>query len=158
MDAEVETSLVVYPAPAGAGEAGKSRGSTDPDGGPAPAGRHGTAIRGVRQHMPADPVRDFHWKASARMGKWMVKEREREAVPVSDLRLPAPCPPHEFERLVSRACAFVLRCEEEGRPYRLWIGDRLGVDAAGGARRSLALTFLALVESDGALAGTGRPT
>jgi uncharacterized protein (DUF58 family) len=90
------------------------------------------------------------------MGKWMVKERERESVPVSDLRLPSPCPPHEFERLVSRACAFVLRCEEAGRPYRLWIGDRLGVDASGGSRRTKALTFLAFVESGGA-AKTERP-
>jgi uncharacterized protein (DUF58 family) len=156
MDGDAEASLVVYPAPEGAGETEKGRGSAEPSGAAAPSGRQGAGIRGAREHMPSDPVRDFHWKASARMGKWMVKERERESIPVSDLRLPSPCPPHEFERLVSRACAFVLRCEEAGRPYRLWIGDRLGVDASGGSRRTKALTFLAFVESGGA-AGTERP-
>jgi uncharacterized protein (DUF58 family) len=155
MDAATETSLLVYPAPSGAGEPEASRASPDPSGGAAPAGRQGTAIRGAREHMPADAVRDIHWKASARMGKWMVKEREREAAPVSDLRLPAPCPSHDFERLVSRACDFVLRCEKKGLPYRLWVGDRLGVDASGGGRRSRALTFLALVECNGTLSGRG---
>jgi len=100
--------------------------------------------------MPADPVRDIHWKASARRGKWMVKERERESSPASDLRLPASCPPPAFERLVSRMCASVLRYEREGRPYRLWRGDRLQVDALGAGRRTEALTFLALVRPDGA--------
>jgi uncharacterized protein (DUF58 family) len=158
MDVAAGTSLLVYPAPSGAGEPESSRAAPDPSGGSAPTGRQGTAIRGAREHMPADPVRDIHWKASARMGKWMVKEREREAAPVSDLRLPAPCPPHEFERLVSRACDFVLRCEKKGQPYRLWVGDRLGVDASGGGRRSRALTFLALVECDGALSRAGGST
>jgi uncharacterized protein (DUF58 family) len=158
MDAEAGTSILVYPEPSGAGETEMSPAAPDASGGAAAAGRQGTAIRGAREHMPADAVRDIHWKASARMGKWMVKEREREAAPVSDLRLPAPCPPNEFERLVSRACAFVLRWEKEGRPYRLWIGDRLGVDASGGGGRPRALTFLALVESDDALSGAGGPS
>lgn len=151
MDAAVETSLLVYPAPSVGEEAANGGEVSDPAGSVALAGRQGTTIRGARDHMPADPVRDIHWKASARMGKWMVKEREREAVPVSDLRLPAPCPPDEFERRVSGACAFVLRCEKERRPYRIWAGDRLRVDASGGNCRSRALTFLALVAADGTL-------
>jgi hypothetical protein len=43
----------------------------------------------------------------------------------------------------------------KGQPYRLWVGDRLGVDASGGSRRSRALTFLALVECNGTLSGRG---
>jgi uncharacterized protein (DUF58 family) len=157
MDSAAKTSILVYPEPSGAGEPGECKAAADAGGAAAAAGRQGTAIRGAREHMPADAVRDIHWKASARMGKWMVKEREREAAPVSDLRLPAPCPPGEFELLVSRACAFVLRCEKEGRPYRLWIGDRLGADASGGGGRSRALTFLALVGSGDSLpAGGGK--
>jgi uncharacterized protein (DUF58 family) len=155
MDAPAETYLVVYPEPEGAGETTASRATPDPSGGASSAGRQGTAIRGAREHMPADAVRDIHWKASARMGKWMVKERDRETAPVADLRLPVPCPPFEFEQRVSRACAFVLRCEKEGLPYRLWIGDRLGVDASGGRRRYQALTFLAQVDADGTLPGEG---
>jgi uncharacterized protein (DUF58 family) len=155
MDAPAETSILVYPEPSGAGEAGESRAV---NGGAAAAGRQGSAIRGVREHMPADAVRDIHWKASARMGKWMVKERESEAAPVSDFLIPASCRPDEFESLISRACAFVLRCEKEGKPYRLWAGDRIGVDATGGGGRKRALAFLALVGSDGALPVNGRPS
>lgn len=158
MDVRAGTSLLVYPAPEGAGEPDASRAAPDPSGGPSSSGRQGTGIRGAREHMPADAVRDLHWKASARMGKWMVKERDRETAPVSDLRLPAPCPPPEFERRVSRACAFVLRCEKEGLPYRLWIGDRLGVDASGGGARTPALTFLAQVDAGGDAPGKGGRT
>lgn len=158
MDAPSDTFVVVYPEPEGAGEPAAIRAAPGPSGGASFAGRQGTAIRGAREHMPADAVRDIHWKASARMGKWMVKERERETAPVADLRLPAPCPPPEFERLVSRACAFVLRCETAGRPYRLWVGDRLGVDATSGGSRSRALTFLAQVDAGGPLPGKrGQP-
>ena len=158
MDAPAETFLVVYPEPVGAGNPAASREAPDPYGGSSSTGRRGTAIRGAREHMPADAVRDIHWKASARMGKWMVKERDRETAPVYDLRLPSPCPPHEFERRVSRACAFVLRCEKEALPYRLWIGDRLGVDASGGGRRFRSLSFLAQVDADDALHGErGKP-
>jgi uncharacterized protein (DUF58 family) len=158
MDAPAETFLVVYPEPEGAGDPAASRAAPDPYGGSSSAGRQGTAIRGARDHMPADAVRDIHWKASARMGKWMVKERDRETAPVSDLRIPADCSPPEFERRVSRACACVLRCEKEGLPYRLWVGDILGVDASGGGRRSRSLTFLAQVDADGVLSGErGKP-
>ncbi len=152
MDAPAQTSILVYPEPSGTGEDGASRAA---NGGATAAGRQGSAIRGVREHMPADAVRDIHWKASARMGKWMVKERENEAAPVSDVRLPVPCPPGELEPLISRACAFVLRCEKEGRSYRLWVGDRLGVDATAGGGRQRALSLLALVGCDGAMPGNG---
>ncbi len=155
MDVPPDTSLLVYPGPEGPGDPPAGRNAPDPSGGIPSVGRHGTWIRGVREHMPADAVREIHWKASARLGKWMVKERERETAPVSDLRLPAPCPAPEFERRVSRACAFVLRCEKEGRPYRLWIGDRLGVDASGGGCRSRALAFLAQVDAGAAASGEG---
>ncbi len=155
-DMETRAALLVYPEPAAAGA---------PHGeAPAPGqektggsnGRQGSSIRGAREHEPGDPVRDIHWKASARMGKWMVKEREREEAPVADLHLPGPCPPDEFERAVSRACAFVLDCDRKGRPYRLWTGGRLRVDASREPRRAQSLAFLALVEPDGAAADGGE--
>lgn len=148
-DVSPQTSLVVYPEPAEDGFPPPGR----PFPGPADAsrtpGRDGTDIRGAREHGPADPVRDIHWKASARFGKWMVKERERESAPVADLHLPAPFRSPEFERIVSRACSFVLRCHREGRPYRLWLGGRIGLDASRGPRRTQALLFLATVGAEG---------
>jgi uncharacterized protein (DUF58 family) len=149
MDVTPDASLVVYPEPTEAEEPSERQTAHENAGGAAPSGRRGEAIRGAREHMPADPFRDIHWKASARMGKWMVKERERETVPVADLRLPAHGTSPEFERIASRACAFVLLCEKEGRPYRIWSGERLRVDASGGSRRTEALTFLALIGPGG---------
>lgn len=148
-DAAPDALLLAYPEPAEAEEPAERRSAPESSGTAASAGRRGESIRGAREHMVADPFRDIHWKASARMGKWMVKERERATVPVADLRLPASCPMPDFERIVSRACAFVLLCEKEGRPYRIFSGDRLRVDATGGSRRTEALTFLALVAPDG---------
>lgn len=155
MDVPPRASLVVYPEPADEDSSPQGLAAPDPAGAARIPGRGGTEIRGAREHAPADAVRDIHWKASARMGKWMVKERDRESAPVADLRLPVPCPPVEFERLVSRACAFVLGCDREGRPYRLWLGDRVCVDASRETRRSRALVFLAQVDADGNLPGEG---
>ncbi len=155
MDVLPRASLTVYPEPSDGRSPPPGQTAADPAGGARTPGREGTEIRGAREHVHADPVRDIHWKASARMGKWMVKERERESAPVANLSLPAPCHEIEFERHVSRACAFVLRCEREGRPYRLWIGDRVRVDASRGACRSRALSFLALIAADGSLPEKG---
>lgn len=105
----------------------------------------------MRDHSTSDPVRDMHWKASARLGKWMVKEREAEPARVVDLLLPVPSPPREFEHLVSRACALVLRWEREGVPYRLRVGDRVLVDPADSGRRRKALSILARVKADGTM-------
>ena len=143
--------LIVYPEPGG--PQGRSAGADlgDRNAGQAGTGREGSSIRGVRDHLPSDPVRNIHWKASARLGKWMVKEKEAEPGQVLDISLPAPSPPREFERMVSRACALVLRCEREGTPYRLRVGDRVLVEPADGGRRRKALSILARVEADGTL-------
>jgi uncharacterized protein (DUF58 family) len=152
MDIRTDSSLLAYPEPAEAECDRGGRAAAETYGSAAPAGRRGESIRGVRELLPADPVSDIHWKASAKAGNWMVKERERDAAKVADLRIPFPCPPTEIEHIVSRACFSVLRCEKEGRPYRIFAGDDLRVDASGGSRRAEALTFLALVGPDGACA------
>ncbi len=146
-----DVSLLVYPRP-GEGESG-DRAAEDgaPAEGAAAAGRMGPSIRGIRDHKPADPVRDIHWKASARFGRWMVKEREKESAPAAELRLALPAPPDELERAVSRACALVLVWEREGRPYRILAGDRLLAGPADAGRRAKALSALALLSPDGTL-------
>ncbi len=150
-------ALVAYPEPVEGEFLPEKREAPEAGGVNAPAGRQGDSIRGAREHMPADPVRDIHWKASARAGKWMVKEREKESAKVFDLRIPVPCPPEELERIASRACAAVLRCETEGRPYRIFAGDALRVDASAEGRRAEALTYLALVGPDGSAAEGAAP-
>lgn len=143
-----DVSLLVYPCPGDAD--GPETGAEDgaPVEGDAAAGRPGPSIRGVRDLKPADPVRDIHWKASARMGRWMVKEREKESASVAELRLDPPVSLLDFERAISRACALVLRWEREGRPYRLLVGDRLLAGPFDGGRRAKALSALALLTPD----------
>ncbi|HEU5361597.1 MAG TPA: DUF58 domain-containing protein [Candidatus Deferrimicrobiaceae bacterium] len=143
--------LIVYPEPTGAWIAALDTAPGDDSGGKTAGKREGTSIRGARDHLPSDPVRDIHWKASARLGKWMVKEREAEPAQVVDLHLPFPLPAEAFERLVSEACGLVLRCEREGVPFRLRLGDRILVDPADGERRRKALSILARVEPDGTI-------
>ena len=157
MDVTPDASLVVYPEPTEAGERAERQSAREHAGSPAPSGSRGEGIRGAREQMPGDPFRDIHWKASARMGKWMVKEREHVTAPVADIRLPSPCPSADLEPVLSRACAFVLACEKEGEPYRIWAGDRLRVDASGGSRRTEALMFLALFGNDGPGVGETAP-
>jgi uncharacterized protein (DUF58 family) len=143
--------LIVYPEPDGPEAAHSGANHGDPAGGKPSGGREGTSIRSVKDHAPSDPVRDIHWKASARRGKWMVKEREAEPEQQIDILLPVPSAPPEFERLVSQACGLVLRCERAGVPYRLRVGDRILVGPGDGGRRRKALTILARVEADGTL-------
>ncbi len=143
--------LIVYPEPARPGERSYAAETGNPDAGRIASGREGSSIRGVRNHLPTDPVRNIHWKKSARLAKWMVKEKEADPGKVLDLSLPVPQPPAEFERMVSHACALVLRCEREGTPYRLRVGGRVLVDPADGGRRRKALSILARVEADGTL-------
>lgn len=151
-----ESSLIVYPEPGEPGPAPAGGTPGGPEGKTVARGREGTSIRGVRDHIIPDPVRDIHWKASAHLGKWMVKEREAEPAQEVDLPLPVPSPPEEFERLVSRICAKVLACDREGVPYRLRVGDRVLVSSATSRRRRKALSILARVAADGSLLPAGK--
>jgi uncharacterized protein (DUF58 family) len=152
-DLDIGTGMLVYPGPAPAGEWERDLPGPSPEESPRHAGRMGAFPRGVREHLPADPVRDIHWKASARAGRWMVKDREGEEAPAVDLRVPAPCLPGVFEEELSRACGAVLALEGTGVPYRLWVGDRLLTDARATDRRDRALAGLATAREDGTFEG-----
>ncbi len=119
-----------------------------PSGRPFLSGRVGAFPRGVREHLPADPVRDIHWKTTARTGRWMVKEREGEATPGIDLRVEESGTPEAFEARLSEACGAVLELERRAVPFRLRIGDRLCAEAHDPDRRSKALEALAKARFD----------
>jgi uncharacterized protein (DUF58 family) len=75
----------------------------------------GTDIRTLREFAPGDDPRDLHWKQSARMRRWIVREREAERDRVLFLAienaLTDPSDPDalaRFERAVSRAAGAAL--------------------------------------------------
>lgn len=144
---QVQTSsLLVYPAPGDPDDAHILSLERHPKEGTAPAGRSGPSVRGARDHMPADPVREIHWKASAKAGKWMVKEREAESDRVVEIRISDSCPESRFEQLLSAACGLVLRLERERRPYLLRLGRRTAGEPGQADRRRRALSLLARAE------------
>ncbi len=147
-DLEIPTDLLVYPRPVSPDLHGHGIPKPGLSENPRHAGRSGAFPRGAREHLPADPVRDIHWKATARMGKWMVKEREAEVVPAVELRVPVSCAAVEFETRLSMACGAVIDLDRKRIPYRLWIGDRLCADARDAGGRPAALAALATAQCD----------
>ncbi|GAB4363464.1 MAG: DUF58 domain-containing protein [Deltaproteobacteria bacterium] len=141
-------SLLVYPEPLPPAGDPFRLPARHPEEGTVPVGRPGPFVGGARDLMPADPVREIHWKASAKTGRWMVKERESESDRAVEIRIPTDVPPDRFERLLSEGCGLVLALERENRPYRLRIGDRDTADAGRADRRKTALTRLALARRD----------
>jgi uncharacterized protein (DUF58 family) len=146
MDLPVAADLLVYPRPLPPADRNAVSPETAPSGNPWNAGRTGAFPRAAREHQPADPVRDIHWKATARMGRWMVKERERETTPAVDVRVPASRSAGDFETALSAACGTVLELERRGIPYRLWIAESLRCDAREPGARPKALAALATAD------------
>jgi uncharacterized protein (DUF58 family) len=143
LEMAVPADLLVYPRPEQPDTGDTGAPASGPAESPWLPGRLGAFPRGVREHQPADPVRDIHWKASARVGRWMVKERESESTPAVDLRVPVPCPAETFEARLSRACGAVIDLDRRRIPYRLRIGDRVCCDGRDPGRRAKALAALA---------------
>jgi uncharacterized protein (DUF58 family) len=148
MELSIPAGVIVYPRPSTPAARGEDLPIAAPSGRPFLSGGVGAFPRGVRGHLPADPVRDIHWKATARTGRWMVKEREREATPGIDLRVEAAGTPEAFEARLSDACGAVLDLERRAVPFRLRIGDRICAEAHDPDRRTKALEALAKARFD----------
>ena len=148
VELDIPGGVIVYPRPAPSTSRREDLPVAAPSGRPFLSGRVGAFPRGVRGHLPADPVRDIHWKATARTGRWMVKEREREATPGIDLRVEEAGAPEAFEARISDACGAVLELDRRAVPFRLRIGDRLCAEAHDPDRRTKALEALAKARFD----------
>jgi len=146
MDVRIYADLLVYPRPIfSAFHRSPPKEAGQPET-PWSAGRSGAFLRGAREHLPSDPVRDIHWKATARLEKWMVKEREAEAAPFVELNVPVPCQPNEFETHLSEACGTVLDLDRQKIPFLLRIGERTISSESEG--RAAALAALAVARAD----------
>jgi uncharacterized protein (DUF58 family) len=95
--------------------------------GVAPAVERGEGfdLFGLRDHTDGDDARRIHWKATARLGRIVVKEPAREQPPqvVVRLLLDGHESPAAFEAAVSRAAGTAVELLEEGFGTGLLAGD-----------------------------------
>ncbi|MCK5941119.1 MAG: DUF58 domain-containing protein, partial [Planctomycetes bacterium] len=108
--------VVSHPQPSATAATGARAGGAGEHGGSA-AGR-GASLCGLREFRAGDEVADVHWKATARRGTAIVKEREHERRPAVEAVLDRRAAPEEFERALMRAAALVFAARH-GAPLRL---------------------------------------
>lgn len=121
---------------------------------PHPRRRGGGAdIRTLRDFVAGDDPRDLHWKQSARMRRWIVRERdaERDRVVVLAIEnaMENPRDPGElvrFERTVSRCAAEALLLLSRGGEIGFQARGVKVAAAAGRAQRTRILDALARLE------------
>lgn len=77
------------------------------------------AVAYLREFRTGDRLRDVHWKASARRGVPVVKEREGEASAGLVIRIDRRLPRERFESALSQACAILLRASVQHRSVQL---------------------------------------
>ncbi|HXM80280.1 MAG TPA: DUF58 domain-containing protein [Thermoanaerobaculia bacterium] len=146
--------VVVYPLP----ESGRV------DEPPPDDARGGAEIRTLRDFVAGDDPRDLHWKQSARMRKWIVREREAERdrtlILTIDNAVPDPSDPQSLaalERTISRCSGQALVLLSRGAEVGL---QARGVDvpaAAGRPQRARVLDALARLEAVPAASAPGFP-
>jgi uncharacterized protein (DUF58 family) len=121
----------------------------------------GSDIRTLRDFLPGDDPRDIHWKQSARMRHWIMREREAERDRVIFLALDNalvdpddPAALAALERRISRCAGQALLLLSRGGEVGLVTRDALVPPSAGRAQRSRILDALARVNP---LAAAGAP-
>jgi uncharacterized protein (DUF58 family) len=115
----------------------------------------GDRLRGVREWRPGDPPRSVAWRASARHGRLLAREFEREEEGPLVLLLDASGPSLEpldrakaLDRACSLACSLLLRARAEGRAAAFGVHAQTPIwvpSVASGEALARALEALALV-------------
>lgn len=78
----------------------------------------GTEIHSFREYVRGDSLRQVHWKKSASLGRWIMKQHELDAARsvhvVVDPYKPRGTSDEDFERMVSAAATFILNSVQRG--------------------------------------------
>jgi len=152
--ARIEGEILVYPAPE-ASAVPETPPEDSRGGRPHPRRRGGGSdIRTLRDFVPGDDPRDLHWKQSARMRKWIVRERdaERDRVVILAIEnvLSNPRDPVQlaaFERAISRCAAQAILLLSRGGEIGFQARGVKVSAATGRAQRTRILDALARLEA-----------
>jgi len=127
---------------------------------PVPRPGRSEEIMGFRAYRRGDPVRDVHWKTTARTGKLTVREREKETELRLRIRLVskgAAGVDDSLEEAVTKAASVAAAALEEGWQVRVETEGR-GVDFdSGSGHLSEILYFLAMFDDPETPAGLILP-
>lgn len=116
LDLPVAVELVTHPAPAASQHGRRATAGSDDDGDqPLPDGRRGSAVAGLRPFRSGDSFGDMHWKATARRGVPIVREREPEGDLRRDVVLDRRAADERFERALSRLMRDLAALRGSGR-------------------------------------------
>ncbi len=152
--ASLRREIVVYPLPEPS--AVPEAPPEDARGGRPHASRRGGGfdIRTLREFTPGDDPRDMHWKQSARMRRWIVREREAERdrpiVLTVDNALPDAADPaavEELERVISRCASQALVLLSRGGEVGFQARGVFVVPQVGRPQRARVLEALARLEA-----------
>lgn len=110
----------------------------------------GSDLFAFRDYVRGDSLRHVHWKKSASLGRWIMKQLEEETAPavvvaVDPVR-PAHVPAERFERMISEA-ATVLRDSLDGEAEVTLVLPEATIRGRGDRVRAPIFEALALVES-----------
>jgi uncharacterized protein (DUF58 family) len=111
----VSFELVTHPAPLEERAAAACR-AGDGELAAALVNQRGTDLASLRAFRPGDAVSDLHWKATARRGTPIVKEREPAGGEAVEVVLDRRCADAAFETALSLAATVVLAAAAASRP------------------------------------------
>lgn len=90
------------------------------------AGR-GSDVFAFRDYAPGDSLRHVHWKKSARIGRWILRqpqaESDRSLHIAVDHYVPEPLPLANFETEVSRAATVIYQALKQGQEVTLHLSQ-----------------------------------
>jgi uncharacterized protein (DUF58 family) len=118
LDLPVDATLVTYPNPDAADwdELGLDRHQSSHL---SHAGQRSPSVAGLREFRTGDALADVHWKASARRGTPIVKEREIESGTGIEVAIDRRCAPDALESALAMTTSVLLDRRHDERKLRL---------------------------------------
>ncbi|HVR42212.1 MAG TPA: DUF58 domain-containing protein [Thermoanaerobaculia bacterium] len=149
--ARLDGDVVVYPRLLEAGSVRRGEARAAADAAPRRRAGGGSEIFAFREYARGDSLRHVHWKKSASLGRWVMKQHEEEVSPslivaVDPVR-PSSVSEERFERMISEAATLLLDAIEDGADVTLILPRERIRGRAQRIRRSV-FEALALLEAE----------